>query len=98
MIEWPTTASNVSTHYNSSRVSVPYYRGDRVTKPGLKQELVVMFWAPKIASEAISQHQIQKKFPGGACPQTPRFCVHTKVDTRVFVRKADQCYAFAPSL
>ena len=23
--EWPTTASNVSTHYNSSRVSVPYY-------------------------------------------------------------------------
>jgi len=27
MIEWPTTASNVSTHYGSSRVSVPYYRG-----------------------------------------------------------------------
>ena len=42
-----------------------------VTKPGLKQGLVVMFWAPKIASEAITQHQIPKLFPGGACPQTP---------------------------
>ena len=141
----PTTASNDSTHYDSSRVSVPWRsrssrpgrtygpnikelwrmsrfgaqwphifgiawnmirlntkqnsdwfvwvalsRGSRgletpdghyasrrevnqnpVTKPGLKQGLVVMFWAPKIASEAISQHQIPKHFPGGACPQTP---------------------------
>ena len=24
MIEWPTTASNISTHYDLSRVSVPY--------------------------------------------------------------------------
>ena len=30
-----------------------------------------MFWGPKIASEATSQHQIQKDFPGGACLQTP---------------------------
>ena len=29
-IEWPTTASNFSTHYESSRVSVPYYRGSGV--------------------------------------------------------------------
>ena len=36
-----------------------------------------MFWAPKIASEAISQHQIQKKFSGGACPQTPLASLHT---------------------
>ena len=85
----------MDTYLHASRREV---NQNPVIKPGVKQGLVVMFWAPKIASEAISQHQIQKKFPGGACPQTPRFCVHTKVDTRVFVRKADQCYAFAPSL
>ena len=45
-----------------------------------------VFWAPKIASEAISQHQIQKKFSGGACPpDPPSFCVHTNVATQVFV-------------
>ena len=44
---------------------------NRVTKPGLKQGLVVMFWGPKIASEVITQHQIPNLFPGGACPQTP---------------------------
>ena len=53
-----------------------------VTKLGLKQGLVVMFWAPKIASEAISQHQIPKHFPGGACPRTPpSFCGHTNIAT-----------------
>ena len=69
MIEWPTTASNVST------------------KPGLKQGLVVMFWAPKITPEALSQNQIQKKFPawGSMPPDPPSFCVHTNVATWVLV-------------
>jgi len=38
------------------------------TMPGLKISSDVL--GPKIASEAISQHQIQKKFARGACPQT----------------------------
>ena len=43
MIEWPTTASNISTHYDSSRVSVPYYRGSRA---GLADPATAwsMFW------------------------------------------------------
>ena len=57
-----------------------------VTKPGLKQGLVVMFWPPKIASEAISQHQIQKHYSWGSMPpHPPTFCVHTNIATRVFV-------------
>ena len=48
-----------------------------VTKPGVKQGLVVMFWGPKIASEVISQHQIPKTFPWGACPQTPQASAYT---------------------
>ena len=51
------------------------------TMPGLKISSDVL--GPKIASEAISQHQIQKKFARGACPQTPpSFCVHPSIHTR----------------
>ena len=48
------------------------------------------FLCPKIPSEAVSQHQIQKNFPGGACPPNPpppppSFCVHVNVCTQVLV-------------
>ena len=33
--------------------------------------LVWLCFCPKMASEAISGHLISKKFPDGACPQTP---------------------------
>ena len=60
-----------------------------VTKPGLKQGLIVMFWASKIASEAISQHQIQKIFPGGARPRPP-YLLRTHY-LGICIDKADQC-------
>ena len=64
-----------------------------VTKPGLKQGLVVMFCAPKIASEAISQHQIPKHFPGGACPRLPLASADTLTLplSGICTDKADQC-------
>ena len=43
----------MDTYLHASRCEV---NQKPVTKPGLKQGLVVMFWAPEIASEAISQH------------------------------------------
>ena len=35
-----------------------------------------------MASEAISEHQILKKFSGGACPQTPLACVCLRMHHR----------------
>ena len=58
----------MDTYLHASRREV---NQNPVSKPGLKQGLVVMFYAPKLASEAITQHQIPKLFPGEACPQTP---------------------------
>ena len=66
----------MDTYLHASRREV---NQNPVTKPGVSSDL----WAPKIASEAISQHQIQKDFHGGAC--SPNFFVHTNVATRVFV-------------
>ena len=39
--------------------------------------IVVVFWVPKIASEAISQNQIPTNFPWEACPQTPLASAYT---------------------
>ena len=41
-------------------------------------EILVAFLGPNMASEAISECQILKKFPGGACPQTPLPCSHLR--------------------
>ena len=44
-------------------------------------EILVAFWGPNMASEAISECQILKNFPwggGGACPQTPLPCSHLR--------------------
>ena len=70
----------MNTYLHASRHEV---NKNSVTKPGLKQRLVVVLWAQ--ASEAISQHQIQKNFSGGACPQTPLASVYAYVCTRVLV-------------
>ena len=35
-------------------------------------DILVAFFGPNMASEAISECQILKKFSGGACPQTAR--------------------------
>ena len=52
-----------------------------------------MFWAPKIASEAISQHQIPKNVPVGACPQTPLASADTLTLplSGICTDMADQC-------
>ena len=48
-----------------------------VTKPRLKQKLVVhVFFGPKIASEAISQHQTPKKISWGSMPPDPLTLVY----------------------
>ena len=41
-------------------------------------EILVAFLGPNMASEAISECQIFKNFPGGACPQTPLPCSHLR--------------------
>ena len=48
---------------------------------------------PKIASEAISQHQIQQNFHGGAYPQTPLASARTRQHTHsgTTTGKPDQC-------
>ena len=52
-----------------------------------------MFWAPKIASEAISQHQIKKFFLGEHAPTPPSFCVQANVRTRVYKYRVNlACY------
>ena len=43
------------------------------TKDG---EILVAFFGPNMASEAISEYLMLKNFPGGACPQTPLPCSH----------------------
>ena len=50
----------MDTHLHVSRREV---NQNPVIKLGLKQGLAVMFWAPKIASEAITQHQIPTPRP-----------------------------------
>jgi len=76
----------MDTYHHASRREV---NQNPVTKPGLKQGLVVMFWAPKTASEAISQHQIQKNFPGGACPQTTLASACTLTLPLVLIRRTN---------
>ena len=59
------------------RILLPWLR----TKAKISSDVL----GPKIASEAISQHPIQKIFLGGHAPTPPSFCIHANIHTWVEV-------------